>query len=124
MNDIMLKNNNDGTFDWMFDNNDLQDVVGVQQTVTSVIHAIMLRKNELIQEIYQNKGCSIHDYVRAIHGENTKKFMEDSIIESCREVDGVHDANVTLITEDDDYQYGVQLTVERDDGRVVEFNAS
>lgn len=124
MNDIMLKNNNDGTFDWMFDNNDLQDVVGVQQTVTSVIHAIMLRKSELIQEIYQNKGCMIHDYVRAIHGENTKKFMEDSILESCRAVDGIHDATVNLIIEDDDYQYGIQLAVERDDGRVVEFDAS
>lgn len=30
MNDIMLKSNHDGTFDWMFDNNDLQDVTGVQ----------------------------------------------------------------------------------------------
>lgn len=124
MNDIALKNNGDGTFDWMFDNNDLQDVVGVQQTVTAVIHAIMLRKSELIQEIYQNKGCSVHEYVRATKSENTKKFMEDSILESCRKVDGVHDANVTLTAEDDDYEYRLQLEVEREDGRVVQFNAS
>lgn len=84
----------------------------------------MLRKSELIQEIYQDKGCFIHDYIQSEKGINTIKFMEDSILESCRAVDGVHDAQVTLTTENDDYNYMIQLEVERDDGRVVQFDAS
>ena len=52
------------------------------------------------------------------------KLMEDSIIESCRLIDGVHDAIVTIITENDNYAYGIQLEVEREDGRVVQFDAS
>lgn len=118
MNDIQLQNNGDGTYDWGFRHDDLNNVRGVQQTASSVIHAVLLHKNELKQACYEGKGCEAHNYVKLGKSDRVIETTKDAIIKACTEVKGVRSAEVTEVNESMN-TYGVNIKVIRDDGKEV-----
>jgi len=118
MKDIALTSNGDGTYDWTFKNNDLKVVNGVTGLRNQVIHAVLLRRDELNAGIYKEKGSFLEDYVKMKNSEKNKELVKNSLEATINEINGVYASNITIDIVDGQLLIA-NVTLIRDDGREV-----
>ena len=122
MKDINLTNTGDGTYDWTFKDNDLEVVNGVLDLRNQVIHALLLKRDELRASVYDGKGSFLEDYVKMKNSEKNKELVKNSLEATVNEISGVYASNITI-----DIQEGqlliANVTLIRDDGREVDIGA-
>ena len=122
MKDIKLTNTGDGTYDWTFKDNDLEVVNGVLDLRNQVIHALLLKRDELRASVYEGKGSFLEDYVKMKNSEKNKELVKNSFEATINEISGVYASNITI-----DIQEGqlliANVTLIRDDGREVDIGA-
>lgn len=122
MKDIALTSNGDGTYDWTFKNNDLEVVNGVLDLRNQVIHAVLLRRDELDAGIYTGKGSFLEDYVKMKNSEKNKELVKNSLEATVNEIDGVYASNITIDIQDGQLLIA-NVTLIREDGREVDIGA-
>ena len=122
MKDIKLTNTGDGTYDWTFKNNDLEVVNGVTGLRNQVIHALLLKRDELRASVYEGKGSFLEDYVKMKNSEKNKELVKNSLEATVNEIDGVYASNVTVDVVDGQLLVADVVLV-RDDGREVDIGA-
>lgn len=122
MKDIQLVSNGNGVYDWNFVDNDLCVVNGNQRLLSAVLHAVLLHQNELDQELYMNKGCLAHDYVKELATESNIEKISDIIRTTIKEIYGVTDCTVNLNNNEGLIAIS-QITIQKDDGKEVIINA-
>lgn len=123
MNDIhLIKTNN--TFDWNFTETDIDKAIGDDRLRSAVIHAISLKRGELIQEIYKNKGSLLYNYSNTTNTETNRKFLEEAIKLSCTEIEGISDAKVNLVSDDLGMLNIADITIIKNDGEEVCINGT
>lgn len=122
MKDIQLRKNSTGIgYDWNFNHFDVETINGEQAVVNSVIHNIMLHNNELLQDTYTDKGCSVYDHLPLPSNTKSKDMLTEIIRTSILETEGVREAKVEL-----NIKYGeleitdLQITLEN--GKEVRIN--
>lgn len=118
MKDITLTSNGDGTYDWTFTDNDLEVVNGVTGLRNQVIHAVLLRRDELNAGIYKEKGSFLEDYVKMKNSEKNKELVKNSLEATINEISGVYASNITIDIVDGQLLIA-NVTLIRDDGREV-----
>ena len=122
MKDIKLTNTGDGTYDWTFKDNDLEVVNGVTGIRNQVIHALLLKRDELRASVYDGKGSFLEDYVKMKNSEKNKELVKNSLEATVNEISGVYASNITI-----DIQEGqlliANVTLIREDGREVDIGA-
>ena len=118
MKDITLTNTGNGTYDWTFTDNDLEVVNGVTGLRNQVIHAVLLRRDELNAGIYREKGSFLDDYVKMKNSEKNKELVKNSLEATINEIDGVYASNITIDIQDGQLLIA-NVTLIRDDGREV-----
>lgn len=118
MKDINLTNTGDGTYDWTFTDNDLEVVNGVTGLRNQVIHAVLLRRDELNAGIYKEKGSFLEDYVKMKNSEKNKELVKNSLEATINEISGVYASNITIDIVDGQLLIA-NVTLIRDDGREV-----
>ena len=118
MKDITLTNTGNGTYDWTFKDNDLEVVNGVTGLRNQVIHAVLLRRDELNAGIYKEKGSFLDDYVKMKNSEKNKELVKNSLEATINEIDGVYASNITIDIQDGQLLIA-NVTLIRDDGREV-----
>ena len=118
MKDITLTNTGNGTYDWTFKDNDLEVVNGVTGLRNQVIHAVLLRRDELNAGIYKEKGSFLEDYVKMKNSEKNKELVKNSLEATTNEIDGVYASNITIDIQDGQLLIA-NVTLIRDDGREV-----
>lgn len=96
MNDIRLISTDDGRYDWNFTNGDIDNVIGDQQIISSVMHTVLLRKNELEQLYYQDKGSPLWEYAGVLNYEKQAELIKLDIEHLCKTLPEVFDANVSI----------------------------
>ena len=115
MNDILLTHGPDpGTWDWSFGLNDVNVVRGNMQLINAVKHAVLLHPNELIQDAYIGKGCTIHDYIYTGNTEAERELEAGAVETTAKSVDGVYDAQCTIASTDE-YEASIQLKLITED---------
>lgn len=122
MKDITLTNTGDGTYDWTFTDNDLEVVNGVTGLRNQVIHAVLLRRDELDAGIYTGKGSFLEDYVKMKNSEKNKELVKNSLEATINEIDGVYASNITIDIQDGQLLIA-NVTLIREDGREVDIGA-
>lgn len=122
MKDIALTSNGDGTYDWTFKNNDLEVVNGVLDLRNQVIHAVLLRRDELDAGIYTGKGSVLEDYVKMKDSEKNKELVKNSLEATVNEISGVYASNITIDIQDGQLLIA-NVTLIREDGREVNIGA-
>jgi molybdopterin-binding protein len=122
MKDILLTNSGDGTYDWNFTDNDLEIVNGVTGLRNQVIHAVLLKRDELDAGIYREKGSFLEDYVKMKNSERNKELLRNSLEATVNEIDGVYASNITVDIVDGQLLVA-DVTLIRDDGREVNIGA-
>jgi molybdopterin-binding protein len=122
MKDILLTNSGDGTYDWTFTDNDLEIVNGVTGLRNQVIHAVLLKRDELDAGIYEGKGSFLEDYVKMKNSERNKELLRNSLEATVNEIDGVYASNITVDIVDGQLLVA-DVTLIRDDGREVNIGA-
>ena len=119
--DIKLTKSKDGKYDWTFQDGDVKTVIGEQRLINATKHAILLKRYELLQDLYKHKGCDVHNFIKTSGTPNAVKLCEESIILACKEIDGVKDATTTVSL---DNGIGIQeLTLIKDNGEEVTVHA-
>ena len=122
MKDINLTNTGSGTYDWTFKDNNLEVVNGVLDLRNQVIHALLLKRDELRVSVYEGKGSFLEDYVKMKNSEKNKELVKNSLEATVNEIDGVYASNITI-----DIQNGqlliANVTLIREDGREVDIGA-
>ena len=118
MKDITLTNTGNGTYDWTFKDNDLEVVNGVTGLRNQVIHAVLLRRDELNAGIYKEKGSFLEDYVKMKNSEKNKELVKNSLEATINEISGVYASNITIDIVDGQLLIA-NVTLIRDDGREV-----
>lgn len=118
MKDIALTSNGDGTYDWTFKDNNLEVVNGVTGLRNQVIHAVLLRRDELNAGIYKEKGSFLDDYVKMKNSEKNKELVKNSLEATINEISGVYASNITIDIVDGQLLIA-NVTLIRDDGREV-----
>ena len=122
MNDIKLKHaDTPGQYDWSFNWNDLEVVRGDMQLINAVTHAVMLKPAELIQEIYQNKGCAAYNYIYHDDLLNNHELEAGAIETSAKSVEGVYDVKCN-VEADNDYDINIELKIITDKMEELEVN--
>jgi molybdopterin-binding protein len=122
MKDILLTNSGDGTYDWNFTDNDLEIVNGVTGLRNQVIHAVLLKRDELDAGIYREKGSFLEDYVKMKNSERNKELLRNSLEATVNEIDGVYASKITVDIVDGQLLVA-DVTLIRDDGREVNIGA-
>jgi hypothetical protein len=122
MKDILLTNSGDGTYDWTFTDNDLEIVNGVTGLRNQVIHAVLLKRDELDAGIYREKGSFLEDYVKMKNSERNKELLRNSLEATVNEIDGVYASNISIDIVDGQLLVA-DVTLIRDDGREVNIGA-
>lgn len=118
MKDIKLTNTGDGTYDWTFKDNDLEVVNGVLDLRNQVIHALLLKRDELRASVYEGKGSFLEDYVKMKNSEKNKELVKNSLEATINEISGVYASNITVDVVDGQLLVA-DVTLIRDDGREV-----
>ena len=95
MKDIQLTQTSTG-FDWNFQENDVITATGNSQIKSGIIHEILLRRGELEQEVYAERGSTLYEYAYVPHTERMNTMIEHIVIDACTHVDGVRDAQATV----------------------------
>lgn len=122
MKDIQLKKNKDGDgYDWNFNGLDVETVIGEQQIINAVLHNIMLHNNELEMEIYADKGCSIYDHLPTINNSSSHKMLEEILLVSVNETEGVRESRIESKLEKDRLKI-INLYVTLENGKEVRIN--
>ncbi len=122
MNDIQLRETTKGgKYDWNFGWNDVDTVRGTMQLVNAVRHAILLRRGELSQDLYTDKGCEAHEYI--YKGNSTEEQEQEAkIIENTVEsVSGVYDATCKLTTNTE-LETNIELNIITEEYEEVNIN--
>lgn len=122
MKDIALTSNGNGTYDWTFKDNDLEVVNGVLDLRNQVIHALLLKRDELRASVYEGKGSFLEDYVKMKNSEKNKELVKNSLEATVNEIDGVYASNITVDVVDGQLLVA-DVTLIRDDGREVDIGA-
>ena len=122
MKDIKLTNTGDGTYDWTFKDNDLEVVNGVLDLRNQVIHALLLKRDELRASVYDGKGSFLEDYVKMKNSEKNKELVKNSLEATINEISGVYASNITIDIVDGQLLIA-NVTLIRDDGREVDIGA-
>ena len=122
MKDINLTNTGGGTYDWTFKNNDLEVVDGVLDLRNQVIHALLLKRDELRASVYEGKGSFLEDYVKMKNSEKNKELVKNSLEATVNEIDGVYASNITIDIQDGQLLIA-NVTLIREDGREVDIGA-
>ena len=122
MKDINLTNTGNGTYDWTFKDNDLEVVNGVLDLRNQVIHALLLKRDELRASVYEGKGSFLEDYVKMKNSEKNKELVKNSLEATVNEIDGVYASNITIDIQDGQLLIA-NVTLIRDDGREVNIGA-
>jgi len=122
MKDIMLTNTGSGTYDWTFTDNDVDVVNGVTGLRNQVIHALLLRRDELRASVYEGKGSFLDDYVKMKNSEQNKELVRNSLEAAVNEIDGVYASNISIDIVDGQLLVA-DVTLIRDDGREVSLGA-
>lgn len=122
MKDINLTNTGNGTYDWTFKDNDLEVVNGVLDLRNQVIHALLLKRDELRASVYEGKGSFLEDYVKMKNSEKNKELVKNSLEATVNEIDGVYASNITVDVVDGQLLVA-DVTLIRDDGREVDIGA-
>lgn len=122
MKDIKLTNTGNGTYDWTFKDNDLEVVNGVLDLRNQVIHALLLKRDELRASVYEGKGSFLEDYVKMKNSEKNKELVKNSLEATVNEIDGVYASNITVDVVDGQLLVA-DVTLIRDDGREVNIGA-
>ena len=122
MKDINLTNTGNGTYDWTFKDNDLEVVNGVLDLRNQVIHALLLKRDELRASVYEGKGSFLEDYVKMKNSEKNKELVKNSLEATVNEIDGVYASNITIDVVDGQLLVA-DVTLIRDDGREVNIGA-
>lgn len=122
MKDITLTNTGNGTYDWTFKDNDLEVVNGVLDLRNQVIHALLLKRDELRASVYEGKGSFLEDYVKMKNSEKNKELVKNSLEATVNEIDGVYASNITIDIVDGQLLVA-DVTLIRDDGREVDIGA-
>ena len=117
MKDIQLVKSGANTYDWSFNGVDVNTVAGNLQLVQAVKHAVLLKPNELIQDVYKGKGCRIHNYILSGNDPDTLELKSATVEEAVKEVHNVSDAQCSITSTDYDNQ--IQLSVITDQMQVV-----
>lgn len=121
MQDIELTRTGDNTYDWTLNGTDLETVIGPLQLHTATIHAILLHPDELLQYNYLEKGCQAHNMIRATGRSSNITFIEQSIIDVCKDIDGIINATCTCTLGDDGIAI-TELVLITDTGEEVRIN--
>lgn len=100
MNDIKLTGGYDGCYDWSFKHNDVENVIGDQQIISSVIHSVLLNYGELEQYAYIGKGSNTRQYVYLRNVEENKALVKAELEAVCNACAGVQSSEVTLSQSD------------------------
>lgn len=122
MKDIKLTNTGNGTYDWTFKDNDLEVVNGVLDLRNQVIHALLLKRDELRASVYEGKGSFLEDYVKMKNSEKNKELVKNSLEATINEISGVYASNITVDVVDGQLLVA-DVTLIRDDGREVNIGA-
>lgn len=122
MKDIKLTNTGNGTYDWTFKDNDLEVVNGVLDLRNQVIHALLLKRDELRASVYEGKGSFLEDYVKMKNSEKNKELVKNSLEATVNEISGVYASNITVDVVDGQLLVA-DVTLIRDDGREVDIGA-
>lgn len=122
MKDIKLTNTGNGTYDWTFKDNDLEVVNGVLDLRNQVIHALLLKRDELRASVYEGKGSFLEDYVKMKNSEKNKELVKNSLEATINEISGVYASNITVDVVDGQLLLA-DVTLIRDDGREVNIGA-
>lgn len=122
MKDINLTNTGNGTYDWTFKDNDLEVVNGVLDLRNQVIHALLLKRDELRASVYEGKGSFLEDYVKMKNSEKNKELVKNSLEATVNEIDGVYASNITVDVVDGQLLVA-DVTLIMDDGREVDIGA-
>ena len=122
MKDINLTNTGNGTYDWTFKDNDLEVVNGVLDLRNQVIHALLLKRDELRASVYDGKGSFLEDYVKMKNSEKNKELVKNSLEATVNEISGVYASNITIDIQDGQLLIA-NVTLIREDGREVDIGA-
>lgn len=115
MNDIrLIKTGLEEKYDWVFNHEDVETIRGKSQLVNAVRHAVLLMPGELIQEAYQNKGCTAHDHIYSANTVSGQTQVCGEVETAARGVDGVYNAHAT-VADSDIYDARIQLTILTED---------
>lgn len=118
MNDIKLIQDEIGFYDWSFGVDDIDNVIGIQQTASSIKAAILIKFDELNLYLYRNIGSEIEDLLKLNMNDNTKKIIEETVGIMCKQVTGVTSANVTVI-EDSPSSLSLRISVILENGEEI-----
>lgn len=121
--DVWLTHTTDSDlWDWDFGLHDIHSVGGDDALITAIIHAVLLRKNELKQVLYEDRGSTIHDYtpqpLRSVECEMVAEALKITVTQ----IQGINDALVTIIQDHDDMSITADVTVLTTDGKEIEVN--
>lgn len=109
MNDIRLIHTTEPhKWDWAFGWNDVDVVRGDLQLVNAVKHAVLLRRGELLQEVYSTKGCTVADHVYRANSDVEREEEAQSIEIAATSVNGVYSAECTL-HDGEEYESNIEL---------------
>jgi len=123
MNDIQLRKSGDSTYDWVFDRDDLVEVIGAEQTRNTVRHAVSLHNNELNFFPYINKGSSLDKYWKRDNIEQLVPLIAEEVKLTCKEIENIEDAIVDVQVEDRNVIV-TEISVIRTDGVEVDIYAT
>ena len=123
MNDIQLRKSGDSTYDWVFDRDDLVEVIGAEQTRNTVRHAVSLHNNELSFFPYINKGSSLDKYWKRDNLEQLVPLIAEEVKLTCKEIENIEDAIVDVQVEDRNVIV-TEISVIRTDGVEVDIYAT
>lgn len=118
MNDVQLQKTENGTYDWVFDGDDLVSASVYERTRNMVRHSLLLRRNESETILYKEKGSEIYAFVKDAYNSETELLLHDEVVMTCLGIDGIAFADVE-ISHSRDGGWGMKITVTRDDGIMV-----
>lgn len=118
MKDILLKRTSQSTYDWDFMFDDVKICNGNKQLIQAVKHAVLLRPDELAPEIYNGKGCKVHDLVKQTETLQRREEMNEVVEHTAKQVHGV-DTAVADISQTDQYSTGINITIINNNKEVI-----
>lgn len=94
MGDIKLVHSGNGHYDWNITVTGVETVTGADAVISKVKHALLLRENELKQELYENKGCNTSNLFKLKLTNETLDFINEYIKQVLIELPEIKEANV------------------------------
>ena len=121
MDDIVLTHLDGDTYDWTFQAGDVEIARGNSALMNSVIHSVLLKPGELLQDAYLEKGCDAHELLKSTTSQSNQTFIEERIIATCKTITGVIDATCDINFDDEGLAI-TELAIIKEDGEEVSIN--